>query len=195
MMTRDDPMLRMVTTLLDPIQPMPTQVFHEGTAALRNYLRRRFAAQLGRNDIDDLASDAVTQLLDASHRGLVGNDGNPTGYLLKIATNSAFSMIKKGQGTIPLNVLSSSPFLTDEEAATRFDRLATSEFVRQALTHARRAGDMTAVRVMTYMLDQIQRTGRVPSGRRTGEALGLSHVGVGKAMRRLRGYLSAAAGA
>jgi DNA-directed RNA polymerase specialized sigma24 family protein len=194
MMTKDDPMLRMVTTLLNPIQQMPPQVFHDGTAALRNYLLRRFSAQLGRSDIDDLASDAVTQLLDASSRGLVVSDSNPTGYLLKIATNNAFSMIKKGQGTIPLDIAASSPLMTDDEAASRFDRLATTEVVRQALTHARRDGDATAVRVMTYMLDQIQRTGEAPSGRRTGEALGLSHVGVGKALRRLRGYLSAAIG-
>jgi hypothetical protein len=58
--------------------------------------------------------------------------------------------------------------------------------VRIALSTAHEAGDTTLVRVVTYLLDEIEQTGGVPSNRAAAEALGLSHTGVANALRRYR---------
>ncbi|MFI5492694.1 hypothetical protein [Actinoplanes sp. NPDC051859] len=188
----DDPMLRMVRELLAGGEGLPAKSFPDGFAALRDYLSRRFSAQLGPGDIEDLAADAITQFLDAARRGLVHADGNPTGYLLRIAMNNGYATVRKVGGTADLAGAEVASTLTDPEAAARLDRLATVDVLRRAMTRARRDGDVTAVTVATYLLDHIQRTGEAPSNRVTGDALGLSHAGVGKALRRLRTYLSAA---
>ncbi|GGQ65802.1 hypothetical protein [Couchioplanes azureus] len=186
----DDPLLRLVRALLDESGEVPAESFQEGFAALRDYLARRFSAQLGPGDIEDLASDAITRFLDAARRGLLSTDGNPTGYLLRIAMHNGFALVRKVGGTAELDGTAAA--LSDAEAAARLDRLATVDVLRRAMRRARLDGDVTAVKVATYLLDHIQRTGEAPSNRTTGDALGLSHAGVGKALRRLRAYLAAA---
>jgi DNA-directed RNA polymerase specialized sigma24 family protein len=189
--TTDDPMLRMVTALITPPRDIPPAVFHAGVAALQSYLQRRYSPPLSSADIKDVAADSVSQLFEASQRGLVHDAGNPTGYLLTIANRKALACIHdRGRAVTVDSHAPSRWLLTDEAAAARLDRLATVEVVRQAMAAARRDRDATVVRVATYLLDQIQRTGEVPSTRVAAEALGLSHAGVGKAMRRLRDYIT-----
>ncbi|OJF13580.1 DNA-directed RNA polymerase specialized sigma24 family protein [Couchioplanes caeruleus] len=183
-------MLRLVRALLEEDAELPPGSFQEGFSALRDYLSRRFAGQLGRGDIEDLAADAIAQFLAAARRDLVLADGNPTGYLLRIAMNNGFAMIRRVGGTAVLDGIEAT--LTDTDTAARFDRLATVDVLRRAMVRARLDGDVTAVKVATYLLDQIQQTGETPSNRTTGDALGLSHTGVAKALRRLRGYLATA---
>ncbi|MEV6598025.1 hypothetical protein AB0M36_14255 [Actinoplanes sp. NPDC051346] len=185
-------MLRMVRALLETDGEVPTDSFQEGFSALRDYLSRRFSTQLGRGDIEDLAAEAITQFLDAARRGLLVAGGNPTGYLLRIAMNNGFATVKRVGGTADLDGAEAAVTLTDTDTAARFDRLATVDMLRRAMTRARLDGDVTAVKVATYLLDHIQRTGEAPSNRTTGDALGLSHAGVAKALRRLRAYLTSA---
>jgi DNA-directed RNA polymerase specialized sigma24 family protein len=188
--TDSDPMLRMVTALVVPPGEMSQQVFREGIDTLRAYLRRRYSPPLAPVDIDQLATDAISQFFEASRRGNVQEDGNPTGYLLKIANRMAQAAIRTARRTVSADAdMTASLALTDEAAAARLDRLANVAVVRQAMADAWRDRDATVVRVATYLLDEIQRTGSVPSSRRAGEALGLSHAGVAKAVRRLKAYL------
>jgi len=185
-----DPMLRMVTALLVPPGEMPQQVFREGIAMLGAYLGRRYSPPLTPAEIEQIAADAVSQLFEASHRGSLRADGNPTGYLLKIASRMALASIRASRRTVSADGhVGVELALTDEAAAARLDRLATVAVLRQAMAQARDDRDATVVRVATYLLDEIQCTGAAPSHRRTAAALGLSHAGVAKAVRRLRDYI------
>ncbi len=191
MSNENDPMLRLVTELVTAPDDLPPQVFEDGVAALRRYLQRRYSPPLAGTEIDELAADAVLQLFDAACRGLIDNADNPTGYLLKIAVNNARAAIRRTLPTVTVDDLAGS-LLTDDQAAARLDQVATADLIRQAVGRARRQGDVTAVQAAVYLLDQAQLTGVVPSSRQAAQALGLSHAGVAKAVRRLRGYLTEA---
>jgi DNA-directed RNA polymerase specialized sigma24 family protein len=183
----------MVTALVTPsLQEIEPGVFRDGIAALSRYLQRRYSSSLSSGDIDDLAADSVSQLYEASRRGLVVETGNPTGYLLRIAINNALAQIRRSRRHLPVDALAGDLLLSDNETAARLNQFATADMVQQAMRHARDQDDVTAVRVATYLLDEIQRTGVAPSNRKTAEALGLSHAGVAKALHRLRGYIDAA---
>ncbi|MFI7598672.1 hypothetical protein [Actinoplanes sp. NPDC049681] len=185
-----DPLLDLVTALMAPEAQVPQQVFREGIAALRGYLRRRYSPPLTAADVDEVAGDAISRLYEASERRYVSELGNPTGYLIAIANRMALAAIKASHRTVPVDSsLPGSLTMTDEAAAARLDRLANVSIVRQAMADARRDKDATAVRLAAYLLDEIQCTGDVPSSRTAARALGISHVGVAKALRRLRAYL------
>lgn len=79
--------------------------------------------------------------------------------------------------------------LTDELAAL-LDGTSSARTLKQALGLATRRQDETAVRVAVHLLGEARRTGRVPSNRSAGRALGLSHAGVAKALQRLRDYIA-----
>lgn len=190
-MSDEDPMRRMVNAMVASGDELPAEVFLYGVAALRRYLQRRYCPPLRPDDLDDLAQDAVIQFLGALRRGLVTPGGNPTGYLLAIAVNEAKALLRPSCREVPLENLG-GVMLTDDEAAARLDRIATADLIRNAMRNARVEGDATAVRVGTYLLDEIQRTGETPSSRIAAEALELSHAGVAKALRRLRRHLSEA---
>lgn len=185
---RDDPLRRIATALATRPAVVEPAVFHDGVAALRRYLGRRFSPQLSPSDVDDLAVDAVTRMYEAARGGLVRDTGNPTGYLLKMAVTAALARLKTNRRDLPADWLAGF-LLTDDEAAARLDQLATADTVHRAMRTAHEAGDVTAVRVATYLLDEIQRTGIAPSNRRTAEILDLSHTGVAKALHRLRQHI------
>ena len=181
-------MRRMVTAMVASAEDLPAEVYLPGVAALRRYLQRRYCPPLSPEDTDDLAQDAVIQLLGALRRGLVRPGASPTGYLLAIAVNRARTLLRPARREVPVENLGNL-MLTDDEAVARLDRIATADLVRNAMRNAQVDGDATAVRVGTYFLDEIQRTGETPSSRTAAEALHLSHTGVAKALRRLRRYL------
>lgn len=188
-----DPMRRLVTALVTPpLQELEPAVFQSGVAALRRYLQRRYCPPLSSSDIDEIAADAVSQMYEASRRGLVLAEKNPTGYLLKIAANSALAQIRRAGRDLPVDAASGDAVLNDDETAARLNQFATADLVQRAMRHALDQDDVTAFRVATHLLDEIQRTGAAPSNRRTAEVLGLSHAGVAKALHRLRGYISEA---
>ncbi|WP_412748505.1 hypothetical protein [Krasilnikovia sp. M28-CT-15] len=187
----DDPIQFLVVGLLNAPATVTSQTLQRGVTALRRYLQAHYSPTLSSTDLDEIANDAVARLVESVRRGLVDETRNPAGYLVKIASNEALAAIRRGQRTVPVDT--SHPgllSLTDEQAAARLDEAATPEIIQQAMTLAYERRDATAIRVATHLLDQIQRTGKAPSNRACGQFLGLSHEGVGKALRRLRTYIS-----
>lgn len=190
----DDPLQHMVTSLLAEGGAITPATFQRGLGALRRYLGRRYSPPLPPADIEEIASDAVAQLLTSAQRGMVSSAGNPTGYLLKVASNRALAVIRSTRRAPVLDLTDPGilGLLTDDQAAARLDDSGTAETVQQAMALAYRQHDATAVRVATYLLDHIQRTGDAPSSRVTAQALDLSHTGVAKALHRLRDYIASA---
>ncbi|WIM98598.1 sigma factor [Actinoplanes oblitus] len=190
--TTADPIRHLVSALTTEPGQLKGEVLQRGIAALRGYLYRRFGQALSGADIDEIAGDAVAQLVESVHRGMVSPAASPAGYLLAIASNQARTAIRRIHRNVPVGDTHPALLgLTDDQTAARLEASATADLVQAAMADAYHRGDATAVRVATYLLDHIQRTGASASSRTAAEALGLSHEGVGKALRRLRAYIAA----
>lgn len=187
----DDPIRTMAVALLRDPDELTSAVLRRGITALHRYLQGRYSPPLTSVDLEEIAGDAVTRFME--YRAGVDSSLNPAGYLIKIASNEALAAIRRRQRMVPVDTTAHQGFLalTDAQAIALLDGSATPLIVEAAMAHAYQQRDATAVRVATYLLDQIQRTGEAPSSRVAAEALGLSHEGVGKALRRLRTYITA----
>ena len=60
--------------------------------------------------------------------------------------------------------------------------------MRNALLGVYQDGDSTTFHIVTFILDQLQRTGEMPSNRQTARACGVSHTAVAKSLERFRRY-------
>jgi DNA-directed RNA polymerase specialized sigma24 family protein len=171
----------------------PSEEIHRLLAWLTRNLRGRFVGQIAETDLEEIASDAVQRFMTAARQGRVSASGNPSGYLARIAMNAAIDRLRKDHRMTlvdPSDLVDlGGSYATDDEIAARLDGRADASLIRRALSAARGAGDSTVVRVVTYLLEEIERTGEVPSARAAGAALGLSHTGVAKALERFRAIL------
>jgi len=128
-----------------------------------------------------------------SNAGALRSDLNPTVYLLRTAEHTAIDHLRrKGRNReeVMLNEEIVNTILTDDEVVAVFERKATAQQVYNVLTQVQQSGDATSFRVATYVFDEIQKTGRMPSNRQSAKACGLSHTAVAKALVRLRTYFS-----
>lgn len=152
-------------------------------------LRGRFR-DLPETDLEEISLDAIVKFGDTARRGKVDTSRNPSGYLVRIALNAAVDRLRRGRRIAlidPADLVDvAGHYVTDDEIVARLDARADARLVRRALSTAHEAGDTTLVRVVTYLLDEIEQTGGVPSNRAAAEALGLSHTGVANALRRYR---------
>jgi len=155
--------------------------------ALRRYLASRFPT-LTPDDVDDVSAETVERVLAAARRGRVDPKGNPAGYLLRAAHNAAVQRLRRSRET-PTPNWQVPDAVGDDEVASALLRRADATAVRRALAAAYRAEDTTVVRVVTYLLDELEETGVLPSNRRAGADLGLSHTGVAKARERFRAFV------
>jgi len=187
----DDPLQAMVTALLTNSGELTSETLQRGISTLRRYLQTRYSPPLVSADIEEIATESVARLIESVRRGLVDPGFSPTGYLVKIAANEAVAAIRRTQRIVPVDTAHPGFLaLTDAQAVAQLDSSATPEIIQDAMAEAYRQHDATAIRVATHLLDEIQRTGKAPSSRAAAQVLGLSHEGVGKALRRLRTYIA-----
>ena len=157
--------------------------------ALHRYLFSRFST-LSMEDIEDISAETVERVLAAARKHRVRPAGNPAGYFLRVAHNVAIQRIRRNREMpIPPWNLPEIAVSDDDAAAAALYRRADSAAVRSALFSAYIAKDLTVVRVVTYLLDELQETGTMPSNRKAADELELSHTGVAKARERFRKYL------
>lgn len=145
-------------------------------------------------EIDEALDEAILRFLSAVGETRAESIQQPSGYLKRVAINVALdrrrSAVRRQEvplEPIELEVLGPQ---SDDDVAALLDERATAMTVRLALGALREAGDVTAFKVATYLLDQAELTGRLPSLRQVGKALGMSDVGASKALRRIRPYLA-----
>lgn len=188
---RDDALKQFAESLAAESDVDPATM-REALIILCGHLLRKYAS-ISRQDVADVANDAVARVVAKSNAGALRSDLNPTVYLLRTAEHTAIDHLRrKGRNreeVVPHEELVNT-IRTDDEAAAVFDRKATAQLVYNALTQVQQSGDATSFRVATYVLDEIQKTGRMPSNRQTAKACGLSHTAVAKALVRLRTYFS-----
>jgi len=161
-----------------------------------DFLRRRFVG-VSQADLDDMVSEVMLRFLRLKEEGRLDASQQPASYLLRLAQWVALDFLRvrarhqRGEVLLEPDLIL-EPAGTDDEVAAAIDRAATAHLVRGALERARSAGDVTAFRVATCLLDEAERSGVRPSNRRVAEQLGLSHTGVAKALLRFRSYLEPA---
>ena len=167
----------------------------ENLEFLRKYLHARHAGLPGA-DAEDIIDTVMARLIDRITSGRWVPDPNPAmlrSYLRTAADWAVVDFYRSGRREAPvapenLNELA----LSDDQTAAALTATATVAGVRAALGHIQRVRDATLFKVVTYMLDHIQRTGEQPSNRQTATACGISHTAVAKALVRMRPYFEQA---
>ena len=75
---------------------------------------------------------------------------------------------------------------SDDSVAAAFDKEATAAEVRRIMGRLASSKDETAFKVLTFILDELEKGGSYPSQRAIGEAVGISHAAVAKALNRIK---------
>jgi DNA-directed RNA polymerase specialized sigma24 family protein len=160
--------------------------FIDGWRKLPSYLRFRFSS-LSEDEVHDVASDALLSVLTAI--GRMPDKGAsieyPMAYLRATADRSAYLLLRK-KTHLHLDIDDVAPMMSDEAAAAAFSGSATSMDIKRFMRQLADEGDQSAYKVLSYLLDEIQQTGRTPTSREIGAKVGLSHTGVAKALQRIR---------
>jgi DNA-directed RNA polymerase specialized sigma24 family protein len=167
----------------------------ENLEFLRRYLRARHAG-LRDDDAEDIIDTLMARLIDRITSGRWVPDPHPPmlrSYLRTAADWAVVDFYRSSRREAPVAPETLHELvLTDDQAAAALTEAATVAGIRDALSHMQRDGDATLFKVVTYMLDHIQRTGEQPSNRQTATACGISHTAVAKALVRMRPYFEQA---
>jgi DNA-directed RNA polymerase specialized sigma24 family protein len=167
----------------------------ENLEFLRKYLAARHAG-LPAADAEDIIDTVMARLIDRITSGRWVPDPHPPmlrSYLRTAVDWAVVDFYRSGRREAPVAPDTLHELvLSDDQAAAALTETATVAGVHDALGHIQRARDATLFKVVTYMLDHIQRTGEQPSNRQTATACGISHTAVAKALVRMRPYFAQA---
>lgn len=167
----------------------------ENLEFLRRYLQARHTG-LPSIDGEDIIDTVMARLIDRITSGRWVPDPNPLmlrSYLRTAADWAVVDFYRSRRREAPVTPeILHELVLSDDQAAAALTATATVAGVRDALGSIQRAGDATLFKVVTSMLDHIQRTGEQPSNRQTATACGISHTAVAKALVRMRPYFEQA---
>ena len=183
----------------DPVADLATAVMNrapttpDAAQALRilRLSALRISPGLTDDEAQDLVHEAVARLAGRANKGLrLEGRSAHAAYLYTTLRRviAEYRRLPRHRREVTVDQFTAEAELVDDAAAARLHRAATADSVRSALVRARSRGDGTAFQVGTYILDKIQETGSYPNSRETGDALGISHTAVAKALERLRGY-------
>jgi hypothetical protein len=179
----------------------PGQVSQADLSILLDTVRRylhRSSPWLDPAQSEDVAMSALERLLEAARDHQVDPGRNVLGYLLRIARHTAATTARSGyqRHTLlaPANDVGSWQIAGDDNVARHLDARADAQIVRDALASVYRDGDTTSFKVVSYLLDTLQRDGTLPSNRTVAAQLGLSHTGVAKALTRFAQIVTALGG-
>jgi DNA-directed RNA polymerase specialized sigma24 family protein len=189
-----DPLAAFAESIAGGTAEIDPETAHAARQALHRHLARRFPS-ISSDDLDDVSNEAVARIVEKSLAGALHTHPNPAAYLQVTADRIALDHLRSARRTREVLTSTSVEFgevaLTDDGAAA-FDRRATAEMVRDVLRHLEHDDDAVLFRIATYILDEVQRTGLMPSNRQTARACAMSHTAVAKALRRLRAYFPTA---
>jgi DNA-directed RNA polymerase specialized sigma24 family protein len=165
----------------------------DNLAFLCRYLRAAHP-EISSHDAEDIAAGVLTRLVDRvrSSDWVPQPDRKMLQSYLRTAANWAvidsFRLARRAHEQPLPPELMRDLVLTDDETAAALDHAATAKAVRAALRRIQQDGDATLFRIVTYLLDELQRTGARPSNRQIATAVGLSHTAVANALVRVRPY-------
>ncbi len=167
----------------------------DNLALLRRHLRAAHPG-LSSHDAEDIALAVLSRLMDRIHRGDWAPQPNRKmleSYLRRAADWAVLDFFRKAsrahERSLPPESMRDLA-LSDDETAAALEDAATATAVREALRRIQESEDATLFRVVTYLLDALQRTGARPSNRQVARACGLSHTGVADALVRGRAFFA-----
>lgn len=147
-------------------------------------------------DFDELVDSVTIAILDACLSGRVDLKGNPKSYVLTLAKWRALDYLRvrsrEDKYTVYIDLDTADlpqHLLVDDSLSRQFESLATAALVERALRLARASGDETAYKVAVQALNDIERSGAMPTLRELGKSLGVSHTTARKALKRFRHFL------
>lgn len=146
---------------------------------------RRLAPSL---DADDIASRAFERLL--SRLKFVRPDSE-TSFAWSILRMTALDHHRAHSRRSPEILITEDVADFEDDIAAVLDADAARSALWSALRASSEVGDAAAIRVATTFMELVSETGEAPSTRAIGVRVGLSHVAVAKALRRLRDRLQA----
>ena len=165
----------------------------ENLAFLRRFLRSAHPG-LSSHDTEDIALGVLARLIDRVRKGEWAPQPNRKmleSYLRTAANWAVIDFFRRAnrahEQVLPPEALRDL-VLSDDEAASGLEDAATASAVREVLHQIQERGDATLFRVVTYLLDELQRVGDRPSNRQIAKACGLSHTAVANALVRVRPY-------
>src|SRR3712207_1546887 len=151
----------------------------DNLAFLRRHLRSAHPG-LPTHDAEDIAVGVLSRLMDQVHRGDWAPQSNRKmleSYLRRAADWAVLDFFRRAsrahERSLPPESLRDLA-LSDDDTASALEDAATATAVRGALRRIEASGDATLFRVVTYLLDVLQRTGTRPSNRQVARACGLS---------------------
>lgn len=156
---------------------------------IQTYVRGRYHTG-SPHDSEEIATEVILRIFRATQSGRLTLVGDPTAYFIAVARNVVADRMRQTakRREVPFSALESTDWEdSDHNAIGSFiEQDAAADVIRRALAAARADGDDTAYRVITFILDETERTGRLPSNRDVARRLGLSHTGVAKALNRFK---------
>jgi DNA-directed RNA polymerase specialized sigma24 family protein len=167
----------------------------DNLAFLRRHLRAAHPGLSG-HDAEDIAVAVLSRLMDRIHHGDWAPQSNRKmleSYLRRAADWAVLDFFRRAsrvhERSLPPESMRDLA-LSDDETAAALEDAATATAVREALRRIQESEDATLFRVVTYLLDALQRTGARPSNRQVARACGLSHTGVADALVRGRAFFA-----
>lgn len=191
---KDDPLARFAASVTSGSTDIEPAAAVDSLTELQRYLASRFPG-LQPADVGDIASEAITRVLVRARTGALQDLANPAGYLLQTAAHLAVDHLRSARRrrevVTPSEFFVAVPQVTDDQAAAALHSRATVSLVHAVLRRVQEGDDPTLFRVMMFMLNEVQRTGVLPSNRQTALACGVSHTAVAKALQRMRAHFTA----
>jgi DNA-directed RNA polymerase specialized sigma24 family protein len=165
----------------------------DNLAFLRRHLRSAHPG-LPSHDAEDIAVAVLTRLMDRVNTGEWAPQPNRRmleSYLRRAADWAVLDFFRLAhrahERALPPESMRDL-VLSDDETASALEDAATASAVRTVLRRIQESGDAALFRVLTYLLDALQRTGARPSNRQIAQACALSHTAVANALVRGRPY-------
>lgn len=156
---------------------------------------------LSKEDLDDIASEALARLLAAAEKQILDESRSPAGYLLRTAGNLAIDHARRQLREEPRELAADDSWerqtarpleearIDDDAIARLLSAVADAQTVMLGLAAAVAARDETAHRIVLHWLTLAERLGQAPTTRLVAAAAGVSHTTVATALRRFAGYL------
>jgi RNA polymerase sigma factor (sigma-70 family) len=158
---------------------------------LRVWLSRR---ALSREDVDEVAADAVMRLVSAVEQGRLDPERPAGAWLRVVADHLALDLVKRKQrrpSTVEFDERAHDIARDDERIVALFDESAAAADVARLMRVFADADRQDVVRVVATWLDLAEFDGVAPSTRHVADRIGISHASVQRMLNAFKAELRA----
>lgn len=172
-------------------RPLSGDQFEALLVVLRMWLSRR---ALPREDLDEVAADAVIRLVTAVEQGRLDPERPAGAWLRVVADHLALDLLKRKQrrpSTVEFDERAHDMARNDERIVALLDENAAGADIARLMRAFADADRQDVVRVVATWLDLAEFDGVAPSTRRVAERMGISHASVQRMLNAFKAELRA----